>query len=51
MGRFVNDATGVTFSVDDSKDERYSVDGFTPAKEESKASAKKSTSSKSSSKS
>ena len=48
MGRFVNDATGVTFSVDDSKDERYAVEGFTPAAGESKKStAKKSTASKS----
>ncbi|WP_294567603.1 hypothetical protein [uncultured Arthrobacter sp.] len=44
----MNDATGVTFSVDDSKDERYAV-GYTPADEpESKAPAKRSTSSKSS---
>lgn len=47
MSRFVNDATGVTFSVDDSKDERYG-DGFTAAESESKAPAKRSASSKSS---
>lgn len=28
MGRFVNTATGVTFSVDDSKDHRYTAGGF-----------------------
>nr|DAL14417.1 MAG TPA_asm: hypothetical protein [Caudoviricetes sp.] len=28
MGTFVNKATGVVFSVDDSKDERYSGDGY-----------------------
>ena len=47
MSRFVNDATGVTFSVDDSKDERYG-DGFTAAKSESKAPAKKAAAKKSS---
>lgn len=35
MGRFVNTATGVTFSVDDSKDDRY-VDGFERANEDGK---------------
>lgn len=49
MSRFVNDATGVTFSVDDSKDDRHGL-GFTPAADDStkKAPAKKATSSKSS---
>jgi len=41
MGRFLNKATGVTFSVDDSKDERF-AEGFEPADSEpKKAPAKK----------
>lgn len=32
MGRFVSDETGVTVSVDDSKDERF-ASGWTPAKD------------------
>lgn len=45
MGRFVNKATGVTFSVSDDKDDRYTGDGFEPVSEK-KAPAKKSASSK-----
>lgn len=41
MGRFVNKATGVTFSVADSKDDRYKVDGFEAAKADRPAPAKK----------
>lgn len=41
MGRFKNTTTGVTFSVDDSKDGRYG-DGFEPASEE-KAPTKRTT--------
>lgn len=44
MGTFVNTATGVQFSVDDSKDERYQGEGY----EDPKAPAKRSASSKSS---
>lgn len=33
MGRFMNRATGVTFSVDDSKDDRAKSSGFQPAED------------------
>ena len=47
MGRFIN-PNGVTFSVDDSKDERYSIDGYKSADSTpKKAPAKKAASSKS----
>ena len=47
MGRFIN-AAGVTFSVDDSKDERYQGEGYKPADgADKKAPAKKAASSKS----
>lgn len=46
MGRFVNKATGVTFSVSDDKDDRYTGDGFEPVSEKKAAPAKKSASSK-----
>lgn len=45
MSRFVNKATGVTFSVDDSKDERYVGEAFERA-DEKKAPAKKAASPK-----
>jgi len=47
MSRFVNKATGVTFSVDDSKDGRFAV-GYEPADEKPapKATAKKATAKK-----
>jgi hypothetical protein len=50
MGWFVNKVTGVTFSVADSKDERYAAEGFEPAADgasNKKAPAKKAASSKS----
>ena len=49
MGRFVNKSTGVTFSVDDSKDERYAGEGYESADAPAakKAPAKKAASSKS----
>lgn len=40
MSRFVNKATGVTFSVSDEKDDRYAGEGFEPVTEK-KAPAKK----------
>ena len=50
MGRFVSKSTGVTFSVDDSKDARYG-DGWEsadkPSRPEPKTPAKKAASSKS----
>ncbi len=45
MSKFVNEKTGVVFSVDDSKDDRY-AQGHKPYKGEPKAPAKKATSSK-----
>lgn len=43
MGTFVNTATGVQFSVDDSKDERYAGEGYeAPKAPAKKAAAKKS---------
>ena len=49
MSRFVNKATEVVFSVDDSKDDRYSGPGYAAAEDESKkkAPAKKAASTKS----
>ena len=45
MSRFTNDETGVTVSVDDSKDDRFTA-GWSPAADESKkAPAKKAASS------
>lgn len=43
MGRFVNKATQVVFTVDDSKDKRYASEQFAPADAvpEKKAPAKK----------
>lgn len=46
MSRFRNEQTGVVVSVDDSKDERF-ASGWEPADSDDKASAKRSTSSKS----
>lgn len=46
MGRFTSPA-GVTFSVDDSKDERYAAEGHKPEAPAKKAPAKKAASSKS----
>lgn len=37
MGRFMNRATGVTFSVDDSKDDRAKSSGFQPAEDAAEA--------------
>ncbi len=46
MSKFVNEKTGVVFSVDDSKDDRY-AQGHKPYKGEPKAPAKRAPSSKS----
>ena len=43
MGRFVNTATGVVFSVDDSKDERYPGPLHQPAPVEKASTSKSST--------
>lgn len=40
MGRFMNRATGVTFSVDDSKDDRAKSSGFQPAEDAAEGPAK-----------
>ena len=50
MSRFVNKATGVTFSVSDDKDDRYDGGAFEPADEKPKAPAKKAASPKKSEK-
>lgn len=47
MGTFVNSATGVQFSVDDSKDDRY-TQGYESPNDQAKAPAKKSAARKSS---
>lgn len=41
MGTFVNKATGVVFSVDDSKDERYSGEGYGSPEDSDGAPAKR----------
>ena len=41
MGRFMDKSTGVTFSVDDSKDDRYAGEGFQPAEPDEKPSPRR----------